>query len=170
MKRAFTAAAALAATALAAAPAAAQGQPQAIATFKDWSVFVVGEGADRICYAATDVSDKSPKSVNHGEVFFLIASWKSGAARNQPSFRAGYNLKDAPRPVVRVGSDKWDMFADQNEAFIESAASEQALVAAMRRGSDMRVNAMSARGTATSYEISLLGVSAALDRVAAECR
>ena len=39
----------------------------------------------------------------------------------------------------------------------------------MRRGSDMRINAVSGRGTATSYIVSLRGVTAALQRVDREC-
>ena len=38
-------------------------------------------------------------------------------------------------------------------------------VRAMRRGSDMRVEATSNRGTATAYTFSLLGVTAALEQV-----
>jgi invasion protein IalB len=150
--------------------AAEAAEPQAVATFKDWSVFVRDVGGDKICFAATEAKDKSPKSVNHGDIFFLIATWKSGAATNQPSLMVGYNLKDAPGPTIRVGSEKWDMYASENEAFIESAASEQSLVSAMRRGSEMRISAISSRGTATSYMISLTGVSAALDRAAQACK
>ena len=150
--------------------AEAAAEPQTVATYKDWSVFVHDTGADRICFAAAEASDKSPKSVNHGDIFFLVATWKSGAANGQPSFRAGYNLQQAPAPTIRIGSDKWDMYSSDNEAFIESAASEQSLINAMRKGSDMKISAMSSRGTATSYVISLSGVSAALDRVRDACR
>jgi hypothetical protein len=72
------------ALACAAGVAAAQ-QPQAVAAFRDWSVFVREIDGDRICFAATEAKDKTPKSVNHGDIFFLVASWKSGAAVNQPS-------------------------------------------------------------------------------------
>ncbi len=82
----------------------------------------------------------------------------------------GYNLKDAPAPTLRVGSEKWDMYVSENEAFIESANEEQSLVSAMRRGADMRISAVSGRGTATQYVISLQGISAALDRVAEACK
>jgi invasion protein IalB len=149
---------------------AASAQPQAIATFKSWSVFVREVEGDRICFAASEAQDKAPQSVNHGEVFFLVATWKSGAAVNQPSFMAGYNLKDAPAPAIRVGSEKFTMYASQNEAFIESAKDEQALISAMKRGADMRVSAVSSRGTATSYTMSLQGLSAALEKVAEVCR
>ena len=99
----------------------------------------------------------------------MIASWKSGAAVNQPSLKVGYNLKDAPEPTIRVGSEKWDMYISENEAFIESNASERSLVSAMKRGNNMRVSAVSSRGTATNYLISLSGVTAALQRVAQAC-
>ena len=155
-------------TLLAAGPAAAE--PQALATFKSWSVFVHDAGTDRICFAAAEAADKSPKTVNHGDIFFLVATWKSGAAANQPSFRVGYNLQTAPAPTIRIGSEKWDMYVSDNEAFIESAAAEQSLINAMRKGAEMKINAMSNRGTATSYVVSLSGISAALDRARDACR
>ncbi len=149
--------------------AAAQ-QPEAKATYRDWSVFVRETDGDKICFAATEAADKSPKSVNHGDVFFLIASWKSGAAKEQPSLMTGYAMNPKPEPTLRIGSDKWDMYTSENEAFIEAASEEQRLINAMRRGADMRISAVSSRGTATSYVISLRGVSAALDRAKEECR
>lgn len=149
---------------------AAAAEPQALATYKSWSVFVHETGTDRVCFAAAEASDKSPKTVNHGDIFFLVATWKSGAANNQPSFRVGYNLQEGPAPVVRIGSEKWDMYVSENESFIESAAAEQGLVNAMRKGADMKISATSSRGTATSYVFSLSGVSAALDRAKEACR
>ena len=144
-------------------------QPEAKATYRDWSVFVRETDGDKICFAATEASDKTPKSVNHGDVFFLIATWQSGAAKDQPSLMTGYALNAKPEPTLRIGSDKWEMYSSENEAFIETSSEEQRLINAMRRGADMRVSAVSQRGTATSYVISLRGVSAALDRVAQEC-
>ncbi len=145
-------------------------EPQALATFKAWSVFVHDTGTDRICFAAAEASDKSPKTVNHGDIFFLVATWKSGAATDQPSFRVGYNLQQAPAPVIRIGAEKWDMYVSDNEAFIESGTAEQSLVSAMRKGAEMKISAMSSRGTATSYVVSLSGISAALDRAREACR
>ncbi len=148
----------------------ASAEPQALATFKSWSVFVHDTATDRICFAAAEASDKSPKTVNHGDIFFLVATWKSGAATNQPSFRVGYNLQTAPAPTIRIGSEKWDMYVSDNEAFVESAAAEQSLINAMRKGADMKIGAMSNRGTATSYVVSLSGISAALDRAKDACK
>ena len=145
-------------------------EPKAVASYKDWSVFVRDSGGSKICFAAAEASDKSPKSVNHGDVFFLVATWASGDASEQPSLMTGYELDLKPEPVIRIGSDKWEMYASENEAFVEKAAEEQRLLRAMRRGADMRISAVSKRGTATSYVVSLRGITAALDRVKKECR
>lgn len=156
--------------AIAAPSFAAAAEPQAVASFKDWSVFVREIEGDRICFAATEAKAKMPASVNHGDVFFLVATWKSGAATNQPSFMAGYNLKESPGPVVRIGNQRFAMYASENEGFVEAAKDEQALIAAMRTGADMKISAVSGRGTATSYTISLQGITAALDKVRDACK
>lgn len=171
MRRAFaTALACSLATGTLVPSIAAAAEPTAVATYRDWSVFVRDVKGDKICFAATEAKDKSPKSVQHGDVFVIVSTWKSGAAKNQPSLMTGYNLKDAPEPTIRIGSDKWEMYVSGNEAFIESSGEEARLIKAMRRGSDMRISAVSTRGTATNYVFSLLGVSAALDRVATACK
>ncbi|MBT8473620.1 MAG: hypothetical protein HKP25_05375 [Marinicaulis sp.] len=144
-------------------------QPKSVATYKDWSVFVRDTDAGKICFAATEATDKSPKSVRHGDVFFLVASWANGAASEQPSLMTGYAINAKPEPTIRIGSDRWELYSSENEAFIESASEEERLIRAMRRGSDMRINAVSGRGTATSYVVSLRGVTAALQRVEREC-
>lgn len=168
MSRPLTSAAFAALCTLAATGALAQ-QPAAVATYKDWSVFVRDVDGDKICFAATEAADLSPKSVNHGDIFFLIATWHSGAATEQPSLMTGYTLNPRPEPTLRIGADKWEMYTSENEAFIESDDEEQRLIRAMKRGADMRVSAVSQRGTATAYVMSLRGVTAALDRVAREC-
>jgi invasion protein IalB len=157
-------------TLLAAAAPASAADPQTVALFKDWTVMAQETGDDRVCFAIAQAKDMAPKSVNHGEIFFMVATWKSGANSGQPSFRAGYNLKDAPAPSIRIGSQSWDMYVSENESFVESAAAEQAIVAAMRQGADMRVSATSGRGTATNYIFSLSGISAALDRASEACK
>ncbi len=145
-------------------------EPQQVATYRDWMVFTYDTGSDVICYAVTEPQDVSPSSARHGDVFFSVSTWKSGAATNQPSFMAGYDLQDGSEPTVRVGSDRWEMFSAEKEGFIEAVSEENRLIGAMRRGREMRVSATSARSTATNYTFSLLGITAALERAEQACR
>lgn len=135
-----------------------------------WRVFTRGEGNERICYAVSRPSESLPANVAHGEVFFFVSSWASGAAREQPSVLAGYPLRPDSPPRARVGSDRFTMYVSQSEGFIELERDAARLVTAMRQGSAMRVEATSDRGTATVYEFSLSGVTAALRQVGELCR
>ena len=141
-----------------------------VGVFSDWSVYTKQSGGDRICYVLATPSSKVPSTVNHGDIYFMVANWRSGAAKEQPSLLAGYSLKPSSPPAARVGSAKVPMFASQNEAFVESNTDERRLVRAMRKGSTMRVDAMSVRGTQTSYEFSLRGITAALRKAQSVCR
>jgi invasion protein IalB len=136
----------------------------------DWRVFTRGEGSAKICYALSQPSESLPSNVEHGDVFFLVSTWADGSASAQPNFLAGYPLKPESPPRARVGSDRYTMFVSGQEGFLEEAEDEDQLVRAMRRGSSMRVDAVSARGTATVYEFSLSGVTAALDAAESLCR
>lgn len=144
-------------------------EPKLEGTFTDWSVYSRVEGSDRICYAIAKPEVMAPSSVSHGDIYFMVSSWKSGAAKEQPSLLAGYPLKTTRAPAAYVGSTKILMYAAENEAFIESNADEKNLVRKMRAGADMRVEAVSARGTETSYVFSLKGITAALRKVKSAC-
>ncbi len=160
---------ALALAAFTAAPAFAQSAPKLAGTHGDWAVYTRGAGADRICYVLSEAQDKSPTSVNHGDIYFMVSNWKNGAAKEQPSFLAGYELKTTRAPKAKVGSTALTMFAADNEAFISESVDERKLVSKMRAGSTMTVSAVSKRGTQTRYTFSLKGVTAALRQAKTAC-
>jgi len=144
-------------------------EPKLEGTFTDWRVYSRLEGNDKVCYAIAEPKSKSPSSVNHGDIYFMVSNWRSGAAKEQPSFLAGYSLKKTLAPEARVGSAKYKMFVAENEGFIESSSDERGLVSKMRAGATMNVKAVSARGTNVNYSFSLKGVTAALRKAKAAC-
>lgn len=144
-------------------------EPEFQGAHRDWRVFTRGSGDERVCYALSRPTESLPSNVDHGQVFFLVSSWASGAAENQPNFLAGYPLRPDSPPRVRVGSDRFQMFVSEQEGFLEQPSEESQLVRAMRRGSDMRVEATSTQGTATAYTFSLRGVTAALQQANQIC-
>ena len=160
---------AFALAALTAAPALAQSAPKLAGTHGDWTVYTRGSGGDRICYVLSEAQTKSPTSVDHGDIYFMVSNWKNGAATEQPSFLAGYTLKSARAPKAQVGGTALSMFAADNEAFISESANERKLVSQMRAGSTMTVSAVSQRGTQTRYTFSLKGITAALRQAKTAC-
>lgn len=136
--------------------------PQTISRYGEWTAYSRDAGGDKICYVLSKAKTKSPSNVRHGDIYFMVASWRSGAAREQPSFLAAYSLQHSSPPTARVGNARYEMYTSQNEAFIDSETDEGNLVRAMRDGSTLRIDAMSQRGTSVNYTFSLDGVTAAL--------
>lgn len=156
---------------LSSSPALAQSdEPVFHGAERDWRVFTRGDGAERICYVQSTPRESNPANADHGDVFFLVASWANGDAREQPSFLAGQMLRPDSPPRVRVGSQRFRMFVSEREGFVEDPGDEADLVDAMRRGAVMRVDATHADGTLVAYEFSLSGVTAALREAGALCR
>jgi len=147
----------------------AQEEPEFQGEYSDWSVFTRMTDAGRVCYALSRPRDSAPRAHEHGNVYFIIASWQSGLVEAQPNILVGYDLRPTSPPRVRVGSDRFDMFVDGQEGFLDDLDDEARLVRAMQRGSVMRVTGTTQAGVATSYEFSLSGVTAASQRVDALC-
>jgi len=143
--------------------------PMSLGTFKDWSAYSLTEGGQTVCFAVSEPQDKLPKAVKHGDVFFLVSNW-NGGSKGEPSLVTGYSFKTGSAVTAEIGSSKWNLFTNNNGAWIREAADESKLINAMKRGSSMRMKGTSARGTATEYQISLSGVTKALNAINSSCK
>ena len=65
----------------------ASAAPTAIGRYKDWTVFTEKVNGETLCYAATEATDKAPKSADHGDIWFFVSNWKSGKARSLRGFQ-----------------------------------------------------------------------------------
>lgn len=166
--RRFSLACLLLAAAAVAAPAASA-QTKAVGRYKDWRVFTETVGRDTVCFAAVEASDKAPKSVSHGDVNFYVATWKSGSGLNQPSLKVGYQLRTDLAPQAIIGRERFQMYVSGPEAFFPDDR-EKSLLAAIKKGSELRIEAASVKDARTAYHFSLKGSTEAIDKARALCR
>ena len=139
--------------------------PQRIGQFNDWGAISYQSGNGKVCYAVSVPTSKQPTSVNHGDNFFVVTQRGSQNVTYEPQFIAGYALQENSKVTVTIDGKSFTFFAKDNTAWTENAAQDPALVAAMKAGSRMSVKAVSRRGTNTSYEYSLSGITAALNAI-----
>lgn len=147
-------------------PALAQQQaPKSLGQFTDWVAVSYQADGKTVCYAITDPQEMQPGNVDHGKNFFLVTHRSEANVDSEPQFMAGYTLREGEKVTVTVDDRAFTFFSKENSAWVENAAEEASLIAAMKSGSKMTVKATSQRGTNTSYEFSLMGVTAALDAI-----
>lgn len=157
---------ALASTLLLASVAVASAQaPNRIGTFQNWGAYSYKSGKSTVCYVLSIPTAKEPASVDHGDIFFMVSQRPGQNISYEPQVMVGYTLKADSKVNVTIDNRNFVMFVKDKAAWVENAAEEPALVAAMRSGKSMTVKAVSARGTNTSYNYSLSGISAALKQI-----
>lgn len=139
--------------------------PTQTGKFDVWGAYSYKSGNSKVCYVLSIPTQMQPSSVNHGDNFFLVTQKPGQSVSFEPQFMAGYDLKANSKVTVTIGSRSFNMFVNGKSGWVENAAEEPQLIAAMRGGSDMVVKAQSQRGTNTSYTYSLKGISAALNSI-----
>lgn len=139
--------------------------PTRIQQFKAWGAYSYKSGNSTVCYVLSVPTSKEPASVDHGDIFFIISQRPGQNISYEPQAMVGYTLKADSKVNVTIDKKNFVMFVKDKAAWVENAAEEPALVAAMKGGSSMTVKATSLRGTGTSYSYSLAGLSQALKQI-----
>ena len=156
----------------AAQPQAAQPQatqastaPTRIQQFQAWGAYSYKSGASTVCYVLSVPTEKKPAGIDHGDNFFIVSQRPGQNISYEPQAMMGYTVKENSKIDVVIDNKTFVMFTKDKAGWVENAAQEPALVAAMKGGHSMTVNATSRKGTPTSYSYSLSGISAALKQV-----
>jgi len=145
--------------------AATAAAPNRIQQFQAWGAYSYKSGASTVCYVLSVPTAKQPASVDHGENFFIVSQRPGQNISYEPQAMMGYTVKENSKINVVIDNKTFVMFTKDKAGWVENAAQEPALVAAMKGGHSMTVNATSRKGTPTSYSYSLSGISAALKQI-----
>jgi hypothetical protein len=112
--------------------------------------------------------------VNRGDIRLFVTFRPGEGVRNEVSFTGGYPFQ-ANAPVrLQIGADTFNLNPGAGDAngwaWPASAAEDERIVAALRRGSTATLTGVSTRGTTTVDTFSLMGFTAAINDAAARCQ
>ena len=150
---------------LAGAGLASAQSPNRIQQFKAWGAYSYKAQNGTLCYVLAVPTEKQPANVDHGDVFFIVSQRPGQNISYEPQVMVGYAMKGDSKVTVSIDTKNFTMFVKEKSAWVENAAEEPAMIAAMKGGKSLKVQATSARGTKTSYTYSLDGISAALQQI-----
>ncbi|WP_075217262.1 invasion associated locus B family protein [Mongoliimonas terrestris] len=138
--------------------------------FNRWTTYAYNGNAGKVCYAITQPQKTEPSGLNRDPAYVFVTNRPKEGVRHEFSVETGYPYKEGSKTTVKIGNDTFVLFTKESGAWVENAAEESRLIAAMRAGSDMVVTGTSRRGTTTTDTYSLSGVTAAVNRIDGECR
>jgi hypothetical protein len=147
----------------------AYAQPRSIGSFQNWYAFADGKGTGKMCYLGSKPRKTEGKYASRGVVHFLVTHRPGEKVLGEISVDAGYAFKPGSEAAIDVDGRSFSLFTKGSNAWARDAASDKAIVAAMRAGSKMTVKGTSARGTKTTDFYSLQGFGAAYEAASKAC-
>jgi invasion protein IalB len=147
-------------------------QPTLLGQFGDWGAYTATPSGKKVCFvlAKPTNSSTSPPNRPRDPAYMFVSTRPSEKVRDEVSIIFGYGLKPNSDASVEVSGASYAMYTQADGAWVKNAAEEPRLVETMRKGADLTVKGMSAKGTASTDIYSLKGLPQALDRIGQECR
>ncbi|HMO06182.1 MAG TPA: invasion associated locus B family protein [Paracoccaceae bacterium] len=150
------------------------GETECVSARTDWSVCVWPEPKE--CWGVSkpketvNTRDGRTVSVRRGDILLFVTFRPGSGARGEISFTGGYPFAEGQPVQVAIDGRNFNLIADGEWAWPGSREDDNALLAAMRAGSNAVITARSGRGTETRDTFSLQGFTAAMTEAENRCK
>lgn len=152
-------------------PSLANNVPTEIGEYGDWVAYFYKEGKNTVCYMASTPKKDEGNYKKRGDIYAVVTHRPAEKSYNVVNFVAGYDYKLNSNVVVKIGTTTFNsLFTNGDNAWAPDAGTDKKLVDAMKRGQQMIVEGVSARGTKTKDTYSLRGFSNAYKAISAKCK
>lgn len=139
-----------------------QGPPrESLGVFGGWGAF--RDTAPRRCFAIASPVQR------RRQAFASIASWPGQGARNQLHIRLGRARRADARVTLAIGERRFQLLAGERDAWSPDAATDRAIVAAIRTSRSMTVESLAANGAPFADAYRLSGAATAIDAAGVGC-
>jgi hypothetical protein len=150
--------------------AAAATEVPRVSAKRDWAVFQADENGGKVCWIVTKPvtwkafkgSTETTDQVRRGDIFLMVSMRPKENVKFEVSVMSGYPYRKGGEVTAQIGADNFTLFSEGESAWLTNGSTDEAMVAAMKRGRTAKVTGFSQRGTKTVDEFSLLGFTAAL--------
>lgn len=147
-------------------PAAAKDAKE-IGSYGAWTAYTYNEDGGKVCYMAATPTDSKGDYTKRGTVYAMITH--RPGAKNVFSYLTGYEYAKGAKVTLSIDGQPTVLYGADEVAWAPNEAADAKLVAALQKGSKMKVEGASARGTATVDTFSLKGSGSAYAAISKEC-
>ncbi len=139
------------------------GARETIGVYDGWGAF--SDDSPRRCFAIAQPVDPRQRAG-----FLSVAAWPGQNIRGQLHVRLSRQRAASARVTLSVGERRFDLVAGDADAWAPDARTDAAIVAAMRSGRSLSVEAQGRDGSPFADTYALAGAATAIDAAALACR
>jgi len=164
----FAAALTLVATLLLTSAASAQ-QVRLLGDHRAWSSFGATDASGAVCFAMSKPESVTPAPDGYTQAYVYITNRPAENVTTEFNLVAGFTFQPDSKATVSVGGQAFNLFTQNDAAWLDDASQASALASAIRAGSSMTIEGTSAAGIKVTQAYSLSGATAAQQSIGAEC-
>lgn len=144
--------------------------PQFLGTYRDWNVYKFADQEQTICYIASEPKKQEGNYTRRDPPAVLVTRRSDPQIVDEVSVQPGYSYYEGSEVEVQIDRGRRFMLFTRGEhAWTKSEAEDEALIAAMKRGTNLTVRGNSVKNTYSLDTYSLLGFTAAYEAMIAAC-
>jgi hypothetical protein len=144
--------------------------PQFLGTYRDWNVYKFADQDQTICYIASEPKKTQGNYTRRDPPAVLVTRRSEPEVVDEVSVQPGYSYFEGSEVEIEVdGNRTFMLFTRGEHAWTKSAEEDEALIAAMKRGTNLTVRGTSVKNTWSLDSYSLLGFTAAFDAMIEAC-
>jgi Invasion associated locus B (IalB) protein len=142
--------------------------PTKLGAFKDWEAYTYKAPDSKVCFAFSSPKKSEPAKAKRDAIRFIVTNYPGRKVKGEISTVIGYPFKEGSPVKLTIDEKSFDLFPVGDTAWAGETDAE--IVAAMKKGTSLKVSGTSWKGTVTTDSYSLAGISAAIDEINGSCK
>lgn len=149
--------------------AASAQQVRLLGEHRAWSSYGASDAAGAVCFAMTKPESVTPAPDGYTQAYVYVTTRPAENVTTEFNLVAGFTFQPDSKATVNVGGQVFNLFTQNDAAWLDDASQSSALASAIRAGSSMTIEGTSAAGIKVTQVYSLSGATAAQQSIGAEC-
>jgi Invasion associated locus B (IalB) protein len=142
--------------------------PKKLGSFKDWDAYTYTAPDSKVCFAFSEPKkSEASKKAKRDAIRFIVTNHPGKKVKGQVSTIIGYPFKEGTEVKLLIDDKSFALYPVGDTAW--AGDEDDAIVAAMKAGTTLKVSGTSWKGTETTDNYSLSGISAAIDEIDKAC-
>ncbi|AKR57351.1 hypothetical protein XM25_16500 [Devosia sp. H5989] len=137
--------------------------------FRDWSSYATTEGSGALCFALSKPKTVDPTPDGYSQAYLYVTHRPAENITNEVNLVAGFTFAPDSPATLSVGSQAFQLFTENDAAWLQDPGQSDALASAIRAGSTLVVEATTDKGIRVTETFSLSGATAASRAIDTGC-
>lgn len=137
--------------------------------FSAWSLFADAKTPHEFCFVTSEPKSTEPAAASRNQARIYVSAWPQDGVKGEVSVRVGFPVKKSADNSLDIGDTPFEVIAVADRIYVKDATQELKVIAAMKKGANLKTTVTSEKGTTVSDTYSLSGLGQALTKLQSEC-